>query len=84
MGNGGHARCYNDIKFLPTGEILLCEPNSHHEGWGLKGWTFHSREFVEAQFQDPSFIAIGVSDMTLGPDKVLPKPRKVPRFVKFD
>lgn len=83
-GGGGHARAYVDIKFLPSGEILACEPNSHHEGWGKKGWTFHSREFFEAQLKDPSFIAIGVSDMTLGPDQVLPKPRKVPRFVKFD
>jgi hypothetical protein len=83
-GGGGHARCYNDIKFLPSGEILACEPNSHYDTWGVNGWTFHSREFFEAQLQDPSFVAIGVSDMTLGPDKVLPKPRKVPRFVKFD
>lgn len=83
-GGGGHARCYNDIKYLPNGELTLCEPNSHYKTWGDDGWTYHTREFVEAQLESPSFVAIGISDLTLGPDLVLPKPRKVPRFVKFD
>jgi hypothetical protein len=65
------------------GEVFLVEANSHFKSWGRNGFSFHSREFIEAQDQDPAYVDVGVSDITLAPgDK--PKQRAVRRFVKLN
>lgn len=80
-GGGGHARAYIDwIKI--DGELMLVEINSHFKSYGDNGFAYHSQEFVEAQFRDRWFVAIGISDIKLGPgDK--PKQRPHRRFVKL-
>jgi hypothetical protein len=78
---GYHARAYVDWITI-NGEVFLVEANSHFKTFGKNGYSFHSEEFIEAQERDPAFVAVGVSDITLGPNDQ-PKQRKVRRFVKL-
>lgn len=80
-GGGGHARAYVDWIHI-DGELFLVEANSHFKSYGNNGFAFHSQQFVEQQFREQFFVAIGISDITLGPgDK--PKQRRHRRFVKL-
>jgi hypothetical protein len=80
-GGGGHARAYVDWVTI-NGEVMLDEANSHFLTYGDEGHAYHTESFVDAQCRDPQFVAIGVSDISLGPgDK--PKQRRHRRFVKL-
>jgi hypothetical protein len=76
-----HARAYVDWITI-RGEVFLVEANSHFRTFGKNGYSFHSEEFIEAQERDPAFVAVGISDITLGPNDQ-PKQRKVRRYVKL-
>lgn len=79
-GGGGHARCRNDIN-KKNGEWTILEVNSHFVNYGDRGFGHMTRQFVESELRDRSFVAIGVSDLTLKPgDKPTPRRR---RFVNF-
>jgi hypothetical protein len=80
-GGGGHARSYVDWIHI-DGELMLVEANSHFASYGLNGFAFHAESFVTQQLADRWFVAIGVSDVSLGPgDK--PKQRRHRRYVKL-
>jgi hypothetical protein len=80
-GGGGHARAYVDWKKIGS-DFCLVEANSHFESYGDDGFGYHTPEFVDAQFRDGRFVAIGISDIALGPgDK--PKQRPHRRYVKL-
>ncbi len=80
-GGGGHARAYTDWKKIGS-EFMLVEANSHFKSYGDRGFAYHTPEFVDAQCRDGSFVAIGISDIKLGPgDK--PKQRPHRRYVKL-
>jgi len=80
-GGGGHARAYVDWITI-SGELMLVEANSHFKQYGDNGFAYHAQTFVDAQFRDRNFVAIGVSDISLGPgDK--PTQRRHRRFVKL-
>lgn len=76
-----HARAYVDWITI-AGEVFLVEANSHGKGWGKNGFSFHSREFIEAQDQDRAFVAVGISDISLGPGDT-PTQRARHRFVRL-
>jgi len=65
-GGGGHARAWVDWITI-DGELMLVEANSHFKTYGDNGFAYHTRQFVEAQFADRYFCAIGISDIKLGP-----------------
>ena len=80
-GGGGHARAYVDWIRI-EGELMLVEANSHFTNYGVNGFAFHAESFVTQQLNDRWFVAIGVSDISLGPgDK--PKQRRHRRYVKL-
>jgi hypothetical protein len=80
-GGCGHARAYVDWIHI-GGELMLVEANSHFASYGVNGFAFHTESFVSQQLSDRYFVAIGVSDVSLGPgDK--PKQRRHRRFVKL-
>lgn len=80
-GGGGHARAWIDWIQI-DGELMLVEANSHFTSYGVNGFAFHTERFVEQQFRDRYFCAIGISDITLSAgDK--PKQRPHRRFVKL-
>ncbi len=80
-GGGGHARAYVDWIHI-NGELMLVEANSHFKTYGVNGFAFHAQSFVEQQFSDSFFVAIGISDITLSPGDE-PKQRRHRRFVKL-
>jgi len=80
-GTKGHARAYVDWVTI-DGALMLDEANSHFLDYGDEGHAYHTEEFVNGQCADRSFVAIGISDITLSQgDK--PKQRKIPRYVKL-
>ncbi len=80
-GGGGHARARVDW-MKKNGKWWLVDPNSHFETFGDDGFYYVDEDFVEAECRDPNFVAIGISDISLGPgDK--PKQRRHRRFVKL-
>lgn len=80
-GGGGHARAYIDWITI-NGRLYLVEVNSHFRSYGVNGFAFHSERFISQQFRSRWFVAIGISDISLGPgDK--PKQRRHRRFVKL-
>lgn len=81
MSGAYHARAYVDWITI-RGEVFLVEANSHFRSFGKNGYSFHSEEFIEEQDRDPAFVAVGVSDISLGPGDV-PKQRRHRRFVKL-
>jgi len=80
-GGGGHARAYVDWITI-DGETMLVEANSHFDTYGDNGFGYHTRQFVEQQCRESFFVAIGVSDITLGPGDE-PTQRRHRRFVKL-
>lgn len=80
-GGGGHARAYVDWIHI-DGELMLVEANSHFTTYGDNGFGYHTQRFVDGQFSDRFFVAIGVSDITLGPGDE-PKQRRHRRFVRL-
>lgn len=80
-GGGGHARAWIDWETI-DGELMLVEINSHFKTYGDNGFAYHAQSFVDAQFADRSFVAIGISDVKLGPGDQ-PKQRPHRRYVKL-
>ncbi len=80
-GGGGHARAYVDWITI-GGRLMLVEANSHFDSYGEHGFGYHTQRFVDGQFSDRFFVAIGVSDISLGPGDE-PKQRRHRRFVKL-
>ena len=80
-GGGGHARARVDW-MKARGKWWLVDPNSHFKTFGDDGFYYVDEDFVEAECRDPRFVAIGISDIKLGPgDK--PKQRPHRRYVKL-
>jgi len=69
-GGGGHARSYIDWITI-DGVIYLVECNSHYNTYGVNGFAFHSKRFVDSQASDRFTVTIGVSDLSS------PEPREI-------
>jgi hypothetical protein len=42
---------------------MLVEANSHYASWGVNGFSFHTKSFVDSQANDRWTVTIGVSDL---------------------
>jgi hypothetical protein len=61
-GGGGHARAYVDwIKI--DGQTMLVEANSHGDGWGDNGFSYHTKRFCDTQARNSQFVAFGISNL---------------------
>ena len=62
-GGGGHCRAYIDWITI-NNKVYLVEINSHYKQYGVNGYAYHSKTFVDGQAKDKNTATIGVSDLS--------------------